>query len=57
MLAVLFPHLFEDTEYLIPQADGDPTYSFTNDGPVYEDSMVLYNGFNDLAPVAGPSGL
>lgn len=53
MLAVLFPHLFEDTEYLVPQSEAPNDYSFDLDETIHEDAMLEY----DTSPVAGPSRL
>lgn len=55
MLAVLFPHLFEDAEYLLPESEAMNATSFDLDEAVHEaeDMRLDY----DMAPVAGPSQL
>ena len=53
MLAVLFPHLFEDTEYLVPQSEAANGLTFDFDETIPEDATMDY----DTLPVAGPSRL
>ena len=53
MLAILFPHLFEDTEFLVPESDEmDGITFFANDEAVYDENMLDHD-----TPVAGPSRL
>ena len=57
MLAALFPHLFEDTEYLLPESEAVNGVSFDLTEAVHEaDDSYMALDF-DMAPVAGPSRL
>lgn len=52
MLAILFPHMFEDMEFLLPpEARGEEAPSFVN-SPVRPPGRRLYNNAE-----AGPSRL
>lgn len=53
MLAILFPHLFEDIEYLVP-AEGEEVEMYSLSGDFeHEDSGVQ----EQETPIAGPSRL
>ena len=57
MLAALFPHLFEDIEYLLPESEVVNGVSFDLTEAVHEaDDSYMALDF-DMAPVAGPSRL
>lgn len=53
MLAILFPHMYEDVEYLLPPSE-DVLMDDTSD--VFGSSAIA-SGSGQRAPEAGPSGI
>ena len=57
MLAILFPHLFEDTEYLLPEGEVQETGGDQFVGDFEEDNDESMDIDNSEQPIAGPSRL
>lgn len=56
MLAVLFPHLFEDVRYLLPEGESQGLGDFlSGDFDEDTDNMVIMD--DSRRPIAGPSRL
>ena len=53
MLAIFFPHLFEDVEYLVPPEEpAQHASSRPEDSPI----RIVGQSPSALQPIAGPSG-
>lgn len=57
MLAILFPHLFEDIEYLLPEGEVQETGGDQFVGDFEEDNDESMDIDNSEQPIAGPSRL